>query len=163
MDAEAPDVLVGVIAQTGAQVPKRAVREIGIVVFAADLLKILLCVHPVQINGVVQIIVQVLEIAGGRHGRQVQHGVVVGPQIQVAVIDPQVAGHGVVDAQAEAVRAVVADHLAPGERAVGLLFAPVHGKALLVGLAGLRVRLVRHHRHIQLAVVLDDIPNAAAV
>ena len=163
MDAEAPDILVGVVAQTGAQVPQGALREIGVVVLAANLLKMLLRIHAVEVDGVIQVVVQMLKVAGSRHSGQVQHGIVVGSQVQVAVIDPQVAGHGVVDAQAKAVLAVVADDLCPGEGTVRQLFTPVHGKALLVGDAGAGIGLVCDHSHVEVAVVRNDIPNAAAV
>ena len=163
VDAHAPHILVGVAAQAGAQIADGAVGEIGVVVLAAYLLKALVLVHAVQVDGVIQIVVQQLEVAAGGDLRQVQHGIVVGTQIQVPVIDPQVAGHGVVDAQAEAVLAglLIADDLGPGEAAVGVLVAAVHGKALLVDLAV--DALVGDHRDIQVTVVLDDVPDAAAV
>ena len=163
MNAEAPDILVGVVTQAGAQITQGTLREIGVVVLAADLLEVLLCIHAVEIDGVIQVVVQMFKVAGGRHGRQVQHGVVVGAQVEVAVVNPHVASHGIVDAQAKTVFAVVADDLGPGEGAVRLLFATVHGEALLIGDAGLFVRFVCDHGYVQVAVILNDVPDAAAV
>ena len=159
----APHILVGVVAQARPQVADGAVGEIGVVILAADLLKLLVLIHPVEVDGVVQVVVQQLKVAGGGDLSQVQHGVVVGAQVEVAVVDPHVAGHGVVDTQAEVVAAgaMVADDLGPLKAIVGLLVAPVHGKALLVDLAV--DALVGDDGDIQLAVILDDVPDAAAV
>ena len=159
----APHILVGVVAQARPKVADGAVGEIGVVILAADLLKLLVLIHPVEVDGVVQVVVQQLKVAGGGDLSQVQHGVVVGAQVEVAVVDPHVAGHGVVDTQAEVVvaGALVADDLGPLKATVGLLVAPVHGKALLVDLAV--DALVGDDGDIQLAVILDDVPDAAAV
>ena len=81
----------------------------------------------------------------------------------MVVIDPHVAGHGVIDAQTEAITAgaVVTDDLGPGEVAGGVLLAAVHGKALLVDLAV--DSLIGDDSDVQVAVVLDDVPDAAAI
>ena len=161
--AVAPDILVGVVAQTRAQVADGAVGEIGVVVLTGHLLEVAVGVHAVQIDGVVQIVVQQLEVAGGGDLRQVQHGIVVGAQVQIAVVHPHVAAHGVVDAQAEVVAAgaVVTDDLGPGEAAVLMLVAAVHGEALLVDVAV--DGLIGDHGDIHGAVILDDVPDTAAV
>ena len=159
--AVAPDILVGVVAQTRAQVADGAVGEIGVVVLTGHLLEVAVGVHAVQIDGVVQIVVQQLEVAGGGDLRQVQHGIVVGAQVQIAVVHPHVAAHGVVDAQAEAVGAVVTDDLGPGEAAVLMLVAAIHGEALLVDVAV--DGLVGDHGDVHGAVILDDVPDTAAV
>ena len=161
--AVAPDILVGVVAQTRAQVADGAVGEIGVVVLTGHLLEVAVGVHAVQIDGVVQIVVQQLEVAGGGDLRQVQHGIVVGAQVQIAVVHPHVAAHGVVDAQAEVVAAgaVVTDDLGPGEAAVLVLVAAIHGKALLVDVAV--DGLVGDHGDVHGAVILDDVPDTAAV
>lgn len=44
-----------------------------------------------------------------------------------------------------------------------MLFATVHGETLLVGDTGLFVRLVCDHGYVQVAMILDDVPDAAAV
>ena len=161
--AVAPDILVGVVAQTRAQVADGAVGEIGVVVLTGHLLEVAVGVHAVQIDGVVQIVVQQLEVAGGGDLRQVQHGIVVGAQVQIAVVHPHVAAHGVVDAQAEVVAAgaVVTDDLGPGEAAVLVLVAAIHGEALLVDVAV--DGLVGDHGDVHGAVILDDVPDTAAV
>ena len=161
--AVAPDILVGVVAQPRAQVADGAVGEIGVVVLAGHLLEVAVGVHAVQIDGVVQIVVQQLEVAGGGDLRQVQHGIVVGAQVQIAVVHPHVAAHGIIDAQTEAVAAgaVVADDLGPGEAAVLMLVAAVHGEALLVDVAV--DGLVGDHGDVHGAVILDDVPDTAAV
>ena len=161
--AVAPDILVGVVAQTRAQVADGAVGEIGVVVLTGHLLEVAVGVHAVQIDGVVQIVVQQLEVAGGGDLRQVQHGIVVGAQVQIAVVHPHVAAHGIIDAQTEAVAAgaVVADDLGPGEAAVVVLVAAIHGEALLVDVAV--DGLVGDHGDVHGAVILDDVPDTAAV
>ena len=163
VDAHTPDILVGVVAKTHAQVADGAFGEVGVVVVAADLLEVAVGIHPVQVDGVIQVVVQQLVVAASGDLSQIQHGVIVGTQIQVTVINPHVAGHGVVDAHAEAVAAgaVIADDLSPGEVAVCVLLAAVHGEALLVDLA-VDV-LVGDDGDIQIAVILNDVPNAAAV
>ena len=161
--AVAPDILVGVVAQPRAQVADGAVGEIGVVVLTGHLLEVAVGIHAVQIDGMVQIVVQQLEVAGGGDLRQVQHGIVVGAQVQIAVVHPHVAAHGIIDAQTEAVAAgaVVADDLGPGEAAVVVLVAAIHGEALLVDVAV--DGLIGDHGDVHGAVILDDVPDTAAV
>ena len=161
--AVAPDILVGVVAETRTEVADGAVGEVGVIVLAADLLEIAVRVHPVEIDGVIEVVIQQLEVAVCGHLGEVKHGIVVGAEIQIPVIDPHVAAHGVVDTETEAVaaRTVVTDDLRPVEAAVGILRAAVHGEALLVDRA--ICGLVRHDRDIERTVILDDVPHTAAV
>ena len=159
----APDILVGIIAKTGTEIANGAIGEVEVVILAAHQLKLLVLVHAVQIDGVVEVVVQQLEVAVSRDLGQIQHGVVVGSQVQIIVIDPHIAGHGVVDTHTEAIAAgaVVADDLLPGEIALAVLVAAIHGKALLVDLA-VDV-LIGDDGDIQVTVVFDDVPDTAAV
>ena len=161
--AHTPDILVGVVAKTSAEVADGAVGEIGVVVLAGHLLKVLVRVHAIEIDGVVEVVVQQFEVAGGGNFCKVEHGVVIGAHIQVTIVNPQVAGHGVIDAKTVAILAAVlfTNDLLPSEVAIAVLVAAVHGKALLVDLA-VDV-LIRHDGNIQVAVILDDIPDTAAV
>ena len=163
MLAHAPDILVGVVAETRTEVADGAVGEIGVVVLAGHLLKVLVRVHAIEIDGVVEVVVQQFEVAGGGNFCKVEHGVVIGAHIQVTIVNPQVAGHGVIDAETVAILAagLVTNDLLPSEVAIAVLVAAVHGKALLVDLA-VDV-LIRHDGNIQVAVILDDIPDTAAV
>ena len=163
MLAHAPDILVGVVAKTRTEVADGAVGEIGVVVLAGHLLKVLVRVHAIEIDGVVEVVVQQFEVAGGGNFCKVEHGVVIGAHIQVTIVNPQVAGHGVIDAETVAILAagLVTNDLLPSEVAIAVLVAAVHGKALLVDLA-VDV-LIRHDGNIQVAVILDDIPDTAAV
>ena len=161
--AHAPDILVGVVAKTSAEVADGAVGEVGVVVLAGHLLKVLVRVHAIEIDGVVEVVVQQFEVASGGNFCKVEHGVVIGAHIQVTIVNPQVAGHGVIDAKTVAILAagLVTNDLLPSELAIAVLVATVHGKALLVDLA-VDV-LIRHDGNIQVAVILDDIPDTAAV
>ena len=163
MLAHAPDILVGVVAETRTEVADGAVGEVGVIVLAGHLLKVLVRVHAIEIDGVVEVVVQQFEVAGGGNFCKVEHGVVIGAHIQVTIVNPQVAGHGVIDAETVAILAVglVTNDLLPSEVAIAVLVAAVHGKALLVDLA-VDV-LIRHDGNIQVAVILDDIPDTAAV
>ena len=165
MLAITPDILVGIAAQAGPQISDGSVREAGIVILAGNHFKVAVLVHAIEIDGMIQVMVQRLKVSRSRNGGQIQHGIVVSAKIEISVVDPHIAGHGIVDAKTEGQRAAffVAGNLGPDERFIGLLVAAVQSKALLVGQAGLQIGLVGHHRDIKAAVVSNDVPDAAAV
>ncbi len=170
MLAVPPDVLVGIVAQTSTEVTDRTFREHGVVVLTADHLKFLFRVHAVEVNRMIEVVVQKLVIALCERGVQVEHRVVVGAEIQILFpvlrdIGPEVAAHGVIDTETERHFRffIAADHLCPGKITVRQLFAAVHRKALLMDDPGVQIGFVGDNGDIQVAVILDDVPDTAAV
>ena len=164
-----PHILVGIVAQTHAEVADRTVREHGVVVLTADHLKFFIFVHTIEIDRMIEVVVQKLVIALCERCVQIEHRVVIGTEIQILFtilrdISPEVAAHRVIDTETERhFRFIIAaDDLCPGKFAI-TLFTAVHRKALLMDDPGVQIGFVGDNGDIQVAVILDDVPDTAAV
>ena len=76
-----------------------------------------------------------LKVAGCRHSCQIQHGVVIGSEVEVTNEHPHIAGHGIIHTETEGkdTALVFTGQLRPYKGIVRLFVTAVKGKALFIG------------------------------
>ena len=168
INGHAPEVLVFVPAEAGSDVGSAAVGEHRRRI-ADDQLNVLLLVHAVEADGLLQILVHEAEVEVEHELQERDLFIVVFADVERVVVDRQNAraGAGALGVDAEGVlRAVIfriADDRMPCPLAVCILLAADDGKGLHGVIIGLVLRRTGADGDVELVVELHDLPDGAAV
>ena len=168
VDGHAPDVLVFIVAEARADAGNAALGE-HVRLIADDQLDVLVLVHAVEVDGLLQVLVHEAEVEVEHDLDQRDLLVIVLADVEVVAEHRQNArtGAGALRVDAEGVSRLVlilvAGDRTPVPGAVGLLFAADEGKGLHGGLSRHILRRTGADGDIELVVELDDLPDGAAV
>ena len=168
VDGHAPDILVFIVAEAGADAGNAALGE-HVRLVTDDQLDVLVLVHAVEVDGLLQILVHEAKVEVEHDLDQRDLLVIVLADVEVVAEHRQnaCAGAGTRGVDAEGILCIVillvTNDRMPLPSAVALLLAADDGEGLHGVLSGHVLRRTGADGDVELVVELDDLPDGAAV